>query len=1361
VVTCTGNGTITIPAGITSVRYLLVAGGGGGGGINAGTVYGAGGGGAGGVLYGNAFAVTPGNYPVVVGSGGTAGTGAVNGGNGANSTFSTLTAIGGGGGAREGGNDGVVGGSGGGGSGNRSGAAGTLGQGNAGGNGNNNDGGGGGGGAGANGVSANNTGVGGNGGNGYADNISGASTTYGGGGGGGGSQGLAGGAGGAGGGATAPTGRGPGVAGTANTGGGGSGASGSAAGAAFSGGPGGAGIVIIRYILVIIAAPTVTTNPASAVTDTGTTLNGTVSSNNAITDVTFEYGLDTTYGATITAAQSPLAAAAIGSAVSADVAGLTCGTLYHFRAIGANSAGTSYGGDLTFTTAPCLNCFTDNFTGSDGSSPSSDWTTTSSSGAFGDPKIYNNQLRLTDASGNVATAAHLQRMFPGSGNKIIVEFDYFAYNGSGADGIALTFSDASISPQAGAYGGSLGYAQRCGVSGFTGGWLGIGIDEYGNFRNDEECRGDGPPPNGRAIDSVSVRGSGSGTTGYLIHAESGTLAPPVDQPGATPGPGHRYRVIIDHSNNINSWVTVERDSGSGYVTIIPQYDAKAQAGQAAVPTNWMLSYTGSTGGATNIHEIDNLSVCTAQPILPIGGPHHIRLEHDGTAISCAAETVVIKACADAACSTLYAGGVTGNLTAGGNSVPFIIPSGQSQITTGIHLPSDSALADPQIVRLGTNSVLPTPTDISSPYCSINAEPVDTTTACDMGVYKAGFLFDVPNLTSGTASGTVNISAVRSSDSSTCAPLFQNVTRTVAFWGEYQNPASGTLLLQVNGLGIETTTAPTYSSTFSLAFDNAGAAPLTSVRYDDVGLMQLSARYIGSTANTPPDGGMIALGSDTFVVSPDHFVLTNIRQTAAPNLANPAAADASGNKFVKAGEQFSITVTATNSLGIATPNYGKEIIPEWVGLTSTLVAGLGLTTNPDIGRLTTGSINNVGTTLNVASSAGFSVGDRIRVAGAGVAGADLLTTITAVPGVNQITLASAASTTVAGAQANYTFPSFNSGSATGTNFTWDEVGIITITPSIGDGDYLGAGNVIGTITGNIGRFYPDHFITSISSNGSFLNSGTGFTYTGQPFTYNTAPVITITAQNIANGTTLNYRDTFRLLTVNDVTLGYPTTDTTTDVADLSVKMPLSTTPAVASLSTTNPMSFTLGVDWFEYTRTLPYDTDNALIGPFTADIALQLIAATDSDGVTANDLGTPKNINPPGIEIRYGRGVATNSFGPETLPIILSAAAEFYDVTGNWAINIIDNSTNITYTKTENVADFTVSESPASPLTTTSGLVTLTLTPATDPDAATNAGGTIVVDYNFPTWLEPDVQTTATFGIYRGNDRIIHWREIIR
>jgi len=49
-----------------------------------------------------------------------------------------------------------------------------------------------------------------------------------------------------------------------------------------------------------------------------------------------------------------------------------------------------------------------------------------------------------------------------------------------------------------------------------------------------------------------------------------------------------------------------------------------------------------------------------------------------------------------------------------------------------------------------------------------------------------------------------------------------------------------------------------------------------------------------------------------------------------------------------------------------------------------------------------------------------------------------------------------------------FGSFNNGSASNTTLNWGEAGIITLTPSIGDGNYLGAGDTTGIASGKVGR-----------------------------------------------------------------------------------------------------------------------------------------------------------------------------------------------------------------------------------------------------------------------------------------------------
>ena len=95
--------------------------------------------------------------------------------------------------------------------------------------------------------------------------------------------------------------------------------------------------------------PTATTLSATNVTTNSATLNGTVNANNTSTAVTFQYGLTTSYGSSVTASPSPVAGNT-NTAVSKGITGLSPNTTYHYRVVGVSSAGTTNGGDLTFKT---------------------------------------------------------------------------------------------------------------------------------------------------------------------------------------------------------------------------------------------------------------------------------------------------------------------------------------------------------------------------------------------------------------------------------------------------------------------------------------------------------------------------------------------------------------------------------------------------------------------------------------------------------------------------------------------------------------------------------------------------------------------------------------------------------------------------------------------------------------------------------------------------------------------------------------------------------------------------------------------------------------------------------------------------
>jgi len=272
-------------------------------------------------------------------------------------------------------------------------------------------------------------------------------------------------------------------------------------------------------------------------------------------------------------------------------------------------------------------------------------------------------------------------------------------------------------------------------------------------------------------------------------------------------------------------------------------------------------------------------------------------------------------------------------------------------------------------------------------------------------------------------------------------------------------------------------------------------------------------------------------------------------------SNPAATSAAGSVFKKAGEIFQVEVTARNASGTVTPNYGQEAVPETVQLSNSFIAPAGYH-NP----ILAGCFNPFGINCSGNSVPGYACGQ----------------------------------------------------------FSWNEVGIICLLPSVADGDYLGTGNVSGNLSTNVGRFIPDHFVPSIIDNGIFADACSGFTYSGQPFTYAIPhyPELLITAVGSGGNTVVNYRDDFVKLTQSSQ-INMPAV--TADASQLGAsgsRVSLTWTPAASTLVANNngTLNFTLGADEFIYTR----DT-NALIPPFTSDVELVVTAITDSDGVSAGGM----------------------------------------------------------------------------------------------------------------------------------------------
>ncbi|WP_207892980.1 DUF6701 domain-containing protein [Shewanella frigidimarina] len=575
-----------------------------------------------------------------------------------------------------------------------------------------------------------------------------------------------------------------------------------------------------------------------------------------------------------------------------------------------------------------LTCFTDDFNRTD---VGDDWAL-KVLGSSLPPSIKEGRLRFTSASGNQATSSTYQRLFPAANNLVELEFDYYAWSslsGTGADGIAIILSDASITPQPGSFGGALGYAQRNnGTPGFAGGWLGIALDEYGNFSSPNEGKVGGP---GFRSQAVAIRGS-SGTNYQYLTGTNANISPRIDvRNTASAQPNHKYKIIIDSRTPGKAMVSVLRDTfnrgnPADFVTLIAPFDALSFSGQAPVPKDFYLSITGSTGGSNNNHEMDNFKVCALKSN-PVGQQiHHFEFDYTNSPFTCKAETMTVRACKDAVCN-LFTDPVEANLSLAPNSNGAWYVDGSKTNVVRFENGSATVALRNNVTTpttIGVTSSIPSTIAGSNTLCRRGSGGL-TTASCTLSFAGSGFIFAVPDKLANKPTDNITISAVKTSDiTQQCVPLFSKTTKNVNFWSSYIDPIN-----PINGqsLTVNSTVVGKQSSaatTLALAFDAEGKADII-VNYPDAGKMQLDAKFTG----TGDEQGLVMVGSDQFVSFP-----VGLCVTPKDNAAQWSKNNGIYNPYKKAGESFDLIIQGkawqvdgdTNYCdNLNTPNYAHEKI----------------------------------------------------------------------------------------------------------------------------------------------------------------------------------------------------------------------------------------------------------------------------------------------------------------------------------------------------------------------------------------------------------------------------------------------------
>lgn len=379
-----------------------------------------------------------------------------------------------------------------------------------------------------------------------------------------------------------------------------------------------------------------------------------------------------------------------------------------------------------------------------------------------------------------------------------------------------------------------------------------------------------------------------------------------------------------------------------------------------------------------------------------------------------------------------------------------------------------------------------------------------------------------------------------------------------------------------------------------------------------------------------------------------------------------------------------------------------------------------------------------------------------------------------------------------------FGLFTNGAATGTSFTWDEVGIITLTTSVSDADYLGAGDVTGTTSGNVGRFSLGKFaLQSVSfddradlcQGGLLVSDGvtpcaSTFTYMGEQINAN----FTLAPRSLNDAVVQNYVDSaiatndfakldpatfanLNLGAVDSVTAGGPYYLT----ARISnAAMPVAscaTVPCFQSGSADVTAPFTLGrnaspdgvYDAVEI-GIAPLDSDGARVEGVGATLGLcnNPNAADcydlDADATAGNDHALLA-----ATEFRYGRMKLSNAHGSEVLSLPIAVTAQFWDDT-TYAANTLDNLSAFpatlgvpgvsgsNYQKNLSLGDTSIVTPPAS-VAFASGVASFRLSAP-----GTTNNGSVDMTVNALSAYLPSNTARATFGVYKGANELIYMRE---
>ncbi|MGY0038490.1 hypothetical protein [Pedobacter sp. NJ-S-72] len=402
--------------------------------------------------------------------------------------------------------------------------------------------------------------------------------------------------------------------------------------------------------------------------------------------------------------------------------------------------------------------------------------------------------------------------------------------------MACSLFDATTSPfKLGPNGGSLGYTATAAGNGLSGGYIGVGLDEFGNFSSTQG--GPGQTPNAvvlRGPTTAALNTSNRYLAGNQVYNPNLPSGPPTGNPigylsltPTRPTDAQFYRRVqieITPTGVLNTYLVVVRwkTSPSGaFVQLFQNVLTTA----TPVPAFLKIGFASSTGGGYNNHEIRNLIVTT---------PGGVRILKSAD-----------KLTANVGDPLTYTMDVTNQTNSQLNGLSF-----------KDNLPAGFQITDVQFLPNGTTSTATGFTSTSISNATVNLSPAATGTFVVKGTVSSYPPGGTLNNTGIFNTGTNGVNDPdKTNDTS-------RVSTTIL-----QNDLSITKTVNVAAPRVNTNVA------FTLTVKNNGTFPATAVKVND--LLPAGYTFLTSTPGTGTYnsttgvwtiGNLVAGGTATFTIN---------------------------------------------------------------------------------------------------------------------------------------------------------------------------------------------------------------------------------------------------------------------------------------------------------------------------------------------------------------------------------------------------------------------------------------------------------------------------------------------------------------